>query len=309
MYVKRLNSESASASPIVLRQKDMVRLVFKPTLVKNHQNPDQPLGGEFIYQKKRKAAQWDDPEEWDDEETESIYRLEFGAKLKLAVDRDELDLLLRHWQALYDFYRQSGIPTGRSSYDVPEKAAHLRGSTSQLLDQVLAQAGENGLATMLKWASDFSRDGQSISQLSALDAGALQRLNVITGIGSLKKVLELWNANQQNSDEGFWHSTLTKNSFVLSQIFSTPVILFKGKAFVGGKGIDNQGGKYPDFLLKNTSTNNVLIIEIKTPETAVLGSLYRPPNVYGPSPELSGAVVQSARYKDTLFERVHRNQE
>ncbi len=111
----------------------------------------------------------------------------------------------------------------------------------------------------------------------------------------------MWNREKDNDDETFWQTELAKHSFVLSQVFSSPVVFFAEKAFIGGKGIENRGGKYPDFLMKTALTSNLLIIEIKTPATKLLGSVYRSPNVYGPSTDLAGAVVQIARYKDTLL--------
>ena len=88
-------------------------------------------------------------------------------------------------------------------------------------------------------------------------------------------------ANKDNPDESFWQETLTKYSFVFSQVFSSPVVLFESKAFyVGGKNVGGTGGKEPDFLLKNELTSHLLIVEIKTPATELLSKTpYRPPNV------------------------------
>lgn len=77
--------------------------------------------------------------------------------------------------------------------------------------------------------------------------------------------------------------------------------------FVGGKGIDNRGGKVPDFVLRNPLTQHALIVEIKTPKTKLLGSEYRA-GVFGMSDDLSGALVQSSRYRMTLmheFKQLH----
>ena len=95
---------------------------------------------------------------------------------------------------------------------------------------------------------------------------------------------------------------LTENSFVLSQVFSVPVIMFEGKVYMGGKGFSNTGGKVIDFLYANQLTKNTALIEIKTPKTKILGSRYRD-DVYAPSPEISGALIQIANYRNILLKK------
>ena len=97
---------------------------------------------------------------------------------------------------------------------------------------------------------------------------------------------------------------LRENSFVLSQIFAYPVIIVKGKAYLGGKGISNSGGNLVDFLAKNDISKNAVLIEIKTPTTQLLNGQYRG-NAYSVSTDLSGAVVQVANYKNSLQNEFH----
>jgi hypothetical protein len=119
----------------------------------------------------------------------------------------------------------------------------------------------------------------------------------------LKRVIGVWQANKTNADEGFWQATLQQYSFLFSQVFSTPVVVFGTKVYVGGKSLEGHGGKVPDFLLQNELTRHVLIVEIKTPATELLSKTpYRPPNVFAATRELAGSVTQVARYKDTLLQ-------
>ena len=77
------------------------------------------------------------------------------------------------------------------------------------------------------------------------------------------------------------------------------MIIINHKAYVGGKGIDNQGGNIVDFIYKNRLTENTVLIEIKTPSTKLLSGPYRD-NVFSVSSELSGSVNQILTYKDEL---------
>ena len=120
-----------------------------------------------------------------------------------------------------------------------------------------------------------------------IDLANLAGITSLAGVAMLRRVLAIWDANRSNADEGFWQETLSKYSFVFSQLFSTPVVVFQTKAFVGGKDISGHGGKSPDYLLKNDLTSHVLIVEIKTPETPLLGKKpYREPDIYAMDREL-----------------------
>lgn len=126
----------------------------------------------------------------------------------------------------------------------------------------------------------------------------MRKINSITGVQTLKGVLELWQKESSNENEEFWQETLTTNSFVLEQVFSWPCTILNSKAYVGGKNIFNKKGNIVDFLMKNSLTNNVALIEIKTPQSLLLSNKYR--QVYNVSSELSGSVLQVANYKHSL---------
>lgn len=105
--------------------------------------------------------------------------------------------------------------------------------------------------------------------------------------------------NLDNDSEEFWQTNVFKeNQWVLAQIFACPCTIFSDKAYVGGKSIDNTGGNLCDFIYQNRLSQNVALIEIKTPCTEIIGSSYR--GTYSFSHELSGAVNQVLNYRDNL---------
>jgi hypothetical protein len=161
------------------------------------------------------------------------------------------------------------------------------------------KVGTKAFERILDWLIRTDQVDSVIESLDRLNIESLQELNSLAGISGLRNVLKIWEDNKSNDNEEFWQVTLSENSFVLSQIFSFPVVLLEGKAYLGGKNIANKGGNLIDFLYSNNFTNNVALIEIKTPKTRILSSKYRD-NVFSLSSELSGAVVQISNYKDTL---------
>ncbi len=61
---------------------------------------------------------------------------------------------------------------------------------------------------------------------------------------------------------------------------------------------DDKGGNICDFIYQNQLSQNVALIEIKTPCTAIIGQKYR--GTFSLSGELSGAINQVLNYKDKL---------
>lgn len=102
-----------------------------------------------------------------------------------------------------------------------------------------------------------------------------------------------------DQETAFWQGFFEQNAWILAQLFHAPVIFFKGKRYLGGKGIDDHGGQYADFLYQNEITENISIIEIKTPCKPLIGKEYR--QVFSISEEVSGGVNQILKQKSELL--------
>lgn len=104
-----------------------------------------------------------------------------------------------------------------------------------------------------------------------------------------------------DSLEKQWQVFLKDNSWIFSSIFAQPVILYQKEAYVGGKTIDNQNGKFNDFLIKNSLSDNVSFLEIKTHKTKLLeNTAYRGEDVYSVTKDLSGCIVQVLNQRDNF---------
>ena len=135
----------------------------------------------------------------------------------------------------------------------------------------------------------------------------LLELNTVVGLANLKAFLKEWKTNSDVSKEEFWQSLFAKNAFVLSQLFAYPVILIKDKAYLGGKGLTNTGGRIVDFLCNLESTGAAAMVEIKTPVTPLLGPVYR--DVYPLSNDLAGTISQALKYRSSLMENIQNLQQ
>lgn len=145
-----------------------------------------------------------------------------------------------------------------------------------------------------------SESRESLQQsLESLENSSLDCLSDTLNIEKLKRVAQLMESNMDNCSEEFWQSTVFKeNQWVLAQIFSTPCTIYEDKAYVGGKSMSNRDGNVCDFIYQNELSQNIALIEIKTPCTPIIGNSYRA--TYSFSSEMSGAINQVLNYKDSL---------
>ena len=114
--------------------------------------------------------------------------------------------------------------------------------------------------------------------------------------------MEEWDASEEayKDDEDFWQDLLKRNAWVFSQLTGSPVVLLREKAYVGGKDISNTGGGLVDYLVQNELTDNVSLVEIKTPGAELCAGEYRA-GTYPPAREVVGGVLQVLGYRDTFL--------
>jgi Domain of unknown function (DUF4263) len=116
---------------------------------------------------------------------------------------------------------------------------------------------------------------------------------------SFVEAINFWSANQQSSDEEFWQSFFTENPRIIAQAVPDHILKLGHKCYVGGKSIDNHQGNIIDFLYVTQPSRNVVLVEIKTPRTKLIGKQYRT-NAFSITEDLSGSIVQVLRYRDEL---------
>jgi hypothetical protein len=122
------------------------------------------------------------------------------------------------------------------------------------------------------------------------------------GADALAEALNAWDDSDKNESEEHWQTFLQDRPHLIGLIFPGPVAVHQGKAYLGGKRIDNTGGKVVDFLLEHSIGRNAALLEIKRPATELLMMTpYRGDDIYAPSRELVGSVSQILSYRDTIM--------
>jgi hypothetical protein len=293
--VESTSSHSATCSDIILRTGKRVRLIFRPEIVDNSENPEARVRGRFIYQRKS------DSESWEAFDKVSLASLKKGEGFQLELHSNEV-LTLRHdLYELAQLHREMGIPQGHAQFlKVENNLADLLQLTQPELTKFLSENAVDAIKVfgrVLRWLCETP----AIAATLALDETELPTLNALISRANIAAILAVWRENEGNGNEEFWQRELSKHSFILNFLFAYPVVIICGKAYVGGKQYDNRHGNLADFLARVPTSRNAVIIEIKTPHTALLGAKYRE-DIYPLSGELVGAVSQVIHYRNSLLE-------
>jgi len=228
-----------------------------------------------------------------------------GDWMEIKLNTGETYELYQGLKQLYELYDEIGtIPYGVATY------ARIDSSFRQFLSIIKSDPtaakmiGEKEnyelVKILLKQITETSSLDSLKKGLNDLEDDNLQELTSSLNIEKLQRILKLMSDNLENNSEEFWQTEVFKeNQWVLAQIFACPCTIFSDKAYVGGKGIDNTGGNLCDFIYRNNLTQNVALIEIKTPCTRIIGDSYR--GTYSLSLEMSGAINQVLNYRDKLI--------
>jgi hypothetical protein len=260
---------SAQGDDIILRETEKTRLLFRPQVVDNPHDAAASVKGWFIFQAKKPSGLWADYKTLD------LSKLRDGEWIKLEIRSAELKRLFTELDRYYEIHKQYGIRSGEHEYIVTPKNA----------------------AEIIK---SFLRNSANVAKLQELGLDDLRKLSVAANLNSLRTVITTWEQERHNESEEFWQSFLQEHSWIIGQVFASPVVLLKGKAYVGGKTIENRGGNLADFLFKNHLTENVLIVELKTPVSPLLSATEYRQGTYRFSDDLGGGISQILKYKHEL---------
>ena len=281
----------------MIRGGEQVKLVFRPEIVDNLANPRAAIDGRFLYQRKGKH------DEWVDFDNLRLSSLKKDEGYQLSLKANELHNLLRELGALYRLHRREGVPQGKMELlKVEQSLSELLSLNESDLLAFLSANSKDAVRTLrvvLQW---FSK--QAVAQDLINEGEELPGLNSLVGLANLRSVLKTWSANTENNDEEFWQTLFARHSYVLSQLFAYPIVLIKGKAYVGGKDLCNTGGNIVDFLFRTESSGAAVLVEIKTPQAHLLGAKYRD-GVFPPSIDLGGAISQVLEYSESLSAEFH----
>ncbi len=160
----------------------------------------------------------------------------------------------------------------------------------------LSSEDKESLYELFKQLNFLRKDENSIETIVTTKK-IVETILIEDALSEFKKLLDSKRRNEEK-----WQDLFTKHNWIISQVFAYPAVLFNEKAYVGGKSIDNKNSKFTDFLYKNKLTENLAIVEIKTPLAKLLKKKpYRGDDVFKIGEELNGAINQVLNQKHNLM--------
>lgn len=113
---------------------------------------------------------------------------------------------------------------------------------------------------------------------------------------------------EERFNESYWQKLFEREPWMLQAIFAGPFIYLNGDVYLGGHKAEKRSGKggvATDFLLADSSSKSLGVVEIKTPGTDLCGKNYRGTKkddngsvseyeniIYSASTDFSGSIVQ-----------------
>lgn len=240
-------------------------------------------------------------------------RVDFDTAAKtLYLNEDALALLNKQFTAVY--------AKSRADIDYVMKSA-LFSLFPKHVKEPQRTYRPNALALSLaSWGNDISEfsddDKTAINELfdklsvgtDFLNTDALAKTKEIIDNKYIKATLSDYKAimkikNDSDNLEKQWQTFLKTNSWIFSYVFAQPIILHQKEAYAGGKGIDNTNGKFSDFVIKNSLSENVSFLEIKTHKTKLVERTpYRGEDVFCVGKEVTGCIAQVLNQRD-MFQK------
>ena len=259
---------TSQISPLLLSEKPRVQMTFEGQQVDNLQDLKKNIKGKLIIKKKNKTiGSFAEIEKFSKKDISSN---EF---IEIALDTEETFNLAK---GLFTYYRL------------------LSGKTTNPFSEITYVEKDDRIEHLKKLLGNEDDLLEAFSQID------LSSINTALNIENLKRAKKQIEDNLQNDHEAsFWQGFFENNAWVLAQLFHAPVMLFEGKRYLGGKGLDDHGGQYADFLFQNGITDNVAIVEIKSPMKPLIGKSYR--QVFSISDEVSGGINQVLKQRSELL--------
>ena len=259
---------TSNLTPIVIQETPNVKITFDGLQDDNLSDLKKNIKGKIVIKKKTKKSDSFD-------EVKKFTRKDISAYdlVEITVDTAGTYEL---GKGLCNYYRMFG---GRTTNPYDE-VAYIRSDVE------------------IEYVKQILQSKEMLPEL--LNVLNTDTLNAALNISNLTQIKTEMESNLTNGDENYWQDFFTKNSWALSQLFNTPLMIFNGARYVGGKSVNNQNGKYTDFIYKNKLTNNVSLIEIKTPCTKLFKDSNYRNNIPTMSSDLIGGVSQILEQKQVL---------
>jgi hypothetical protein len=268
----------ATSDEIVLNQSARTRTVFRPAL------HGGGVRGEIIRQKIGKDGQWKDTNEV------NFNHVPADCGVCIELDTNATTTLFEKLTHLYKI-QSKGIAYGDQKFVVAKEGEVLI-IDDKTKHKAMQEILDKGYSEEF-WASLAQKNPDLATRLAMGQVQADKQRIIIEFEGSIIT---------QASNESYWQKFFTENPWLLEAGFSASVFVLGDETYLGGKqpvGRNGKGGVATDYLFGDESTKSFAVVDFKTPNSGLVGPIYRgvqgsglENETYSMHKELSGGVVQ-----------------
>lgn len=260
--MKSTSGFSAIVNPIILRETQTTRLIFRAMVLKNEKNPSDSVKGWFIFQKKKLSGSWENYNSF------PLSKLKDGEWIKLELKSSEIKKLLDYLPLLKELFRQHGIPWGESSFRITDQNAH-------------------SIISQLSKVRDKKKLKKALEQLPSEGISNLSE-NLLIGLQIYKKeqtITQFKEKLKKELPESNWQKWIYENNWLFGVNYKKPIQKEK----------INIEGIMPDYLFP-TIDGFVDILEIKLPADEVIIEDKNHSGAWKWTPKANEAIGQIVNY-------------
>lgn len=268
----------ANADEVVLATTPTTRTVLRPAI---HSGG---IRGHIIRQKKGIGGNWADTNEV------NFAKLPPDSGVSIELNTEATKILHERLTQLYEV-QGKGIGYGDQEFIVGRKDEVLVIDDTNK-HQAIQELLDKGYSEEV-WESLTKKDPDLAARLAVAQV-QVDREAVINLFEELMVT--------EKGNESFWQKFFETHPWILEAALSASMFMMNGETYLGGKlpdGRNGVGGVATDYLFGDDSTKSFAVVDIKKPNSELIGPIYRgtagsgqDSEIYSMHHELSGGLVQ-----------------
>ena len=273
--IKTTSRQSATISDKVLAETTTTRLILRPELIQNPNNPEASVRITLVHQRKSGTGKWEDLP------TKPLSALRADEQVNFSLRSEATLKLYRQLQNLFAIGATGKIRYGESKLIVgrEEEIIQTNAGRAKVIKLLLAKGYSDDIWKTLVDADPDLATQFSYAQIHAERKRALEEFR-------LKLV--------QKRAEGWWQDFFEKNTWIFGYGLKYQILKsVQSQPNYGGINVAGKGLEKGDFLQRSEAEIKfTVLVEIKKPDSLLLGNKPYRNGAWQLGEELTGGVSQ-----------------
>ena len=272
---QRTSNQSAVGSDKVLAETETTRLILRYEVVQNQKNPDAKIKIAFIHQRKSPKG------DWQDSPNVPLSTLKAGEQVKFTLHSEPTLRLYEQLQNLYAAARSGKIGIGTTKLVVGG------------VDEVIQTDSKRANVIKLLLKRGYSHE--IWNELVRTNPDLATRLSYARIHSERTAALQRFKSNlTANRAEEWWQDFFERNTWIFGYGLNYQILKsVQAQPRYGGLAVTGRGIQKGDYLQRTEATIKfTVLVEIKRPDTKLLGNQVYRNGAWELGEELTGGVSQ-----------------